>query len=940
MPPFSMPMRRISGARTVAGALLFLGGAAALARPLRVAGEAAGGDCPVGRGLTIVRAATGAEAPPPAARCIAILSIADVSDASLSDASLQIQKLSGVAGFVLTFEKLPPADDADFAIRIPFAVKRLSSEARAASSGAEIALDLTGSQPTGASPDLPATDLSPYVDALVLRPGQGGVRLADVPGRWVLAPRGDGPSAAGEILRALEREIGSSASITLVALVTREGQSLTEADWKSLERLQTYWTADVSRDPTETHAARPDGTSFDVLRYFNAKTLSPVLLLAESTDGTVSIPLSGGPFEKAEVQNLDTGARRDFALKDAATLTLDVSRGSLAAVLWPAERGGGGTRATVEVGAARGLTAEEIVARERVWDAGQREKTPSYTALMDASLRFRVADFETFDLTIEGDYFFQRGKPPDWAWRQFYVNGVKWKGRSLPRLPLLEPQKVTTLPLDIRLTEDYVYELEGETDVAGRPAYEITFTPRDERTDKPIYRGTVWIDRETFALLRRNSIQLNLKGETLSNIQDEYYRSVPSRPDVVLPLLIRGQQVFSTAGRTTAIERNVTMSQVEIDPPTLQERLAAAYASPEQMVRDTDQGLRYLIPDPARPGQRLVEEHFSRKSLFGLVGTFYNSSLDYPIPLLGAEYLNFDLWGKGKQLSLFFGGALLTLNYSDPALGGSRFDLGADVFAQAIPFAETFYRDGEKVPGETVKHLPAFFQVNVGRPLGPYLKASLGVFSSWDNYQRDSDTAPEFVVPVDTFTNGAELRLVANYLGFNATLTGDYEARADWQFWGLPGNPDYSPKNKDYWKWAASVSKDYYFSDFRKLHLSVAYLGGSDLDRFSDYTFGAFSGQPLRGYNSGNLFADSAVVMNISYGVNIENVIRFEGFYDQGLIWNKLAGFDGTYFSGAGLLASLNGPLKNSLIRGEIGVPVVSHGIHGVVVGLTLLKLF
>ena len=55
---------------------------------------------------------------------------------------------------------------------------------------------------------------------------------------------------------------------------------------------------------------------------------------------------------------------------------------------------------------------------------------------------------------------------------------------------------------------------------------------------------------------------------------------------------------------------------------------------------------------------------------------------------------------------------------------------------------------------------------------------------------------------------------------------------------------------------------------------------------------------------------------------------------------DRVSGFHNTYFSGAGLLASLNGPWSNSLIRGEIGVPVVSHGIHGVVVSVTMLKLF
>ncbi|MCP6769616.1 hypothetical protein NL529_32690, partial [Klebsiella pneumoniae] len=81
-----------------------------------------------------------------------------------------------------------------------------------------------------------------------------------------------------------------------------------------------------------------------------------------------------------------------------------------------------------EDGATRGLTAEEIIARERAWDAGQREKTRTYIAAMDSSLRFKVASLPgSLDLTIRGPYFFERGKAPDWAWQEFYLNGVKWK---------------------------------------------------------------------------------------------------------------------------------------------------------------------------------------------------------------------------------------------------------------------------------------------------------------------------------------------------------------------------------------------------------------------------------------------------------------------------------------------------------------------------------
>ena len=137
------------------------------------------------------------------------------------------------------------------------------------------------------------------------------------------------------------------------------------------------------------------------------------------------------------------------------------------------------------------------------------------------------------------------------------------------------------------------------------------------------------------------------------------------------------------------------MSDVQIDPPDFAPRLAEAYASKLQIVRDTDQGLRYLVPDKANPAERVVENGMTRRSLFGLTGVFYQRSNDYPFPLLGLQYFDFDLFGKQKQLSVFFAGVLLFANYSDPAFLGTRMDLGADLFGQAIPFVEQSYR-GER----------------------------------------------------------------------------------------------------------------------------------------------------------------------------------------------------------------------------------------------------
>jgi hypothetical protein len=925
-------------ARALAGVFIFLAQVVAIraAQRLTVAAERSDGTCPAEGPVGIVQITSKQEMPSSVARCVILFEVADLTEAGVLRDVGRLARTSGATAVVLDFTKFSQTPDAATRARLPFAIKQLASAARAASAGGRVGLDFSRGPGEPFSLDL-EEGLGAYFDAIAAFAGRTPPAFADEgKERWLFILRTPGVSAAGEIVRAVA---SAERPLAIVGIFSTPEKGVDQSDWDSLARLQKYWTADVSRDPTATSATRRTGESFPVLRFFDAKRFTPILFLPEDPEGRQTIELSGGSYAKASVENLASGAKRDFDVHGAKTLELDLSRGPLAAVLEPAKRPG--ERTAVEVEAARGLTAEEIVARERAWDAGQREKVETFIASMDASLRFRVADVnETFDLTILGPFFFHRGEPGDWVWREFYLNGVKWKGKTLPKIPILQPEKVTTLPLDIRLTEDYRYELAGTTDLGGRRAYEIAFAPKEAVGDRPAYRGKVWIDAETFGLLRRDSVQMNLKGETLSNVQTEIYRPVPGHPDAMLPLEIRGQQVFSTAGRTTAIEREVKMNEVEVNPPTFDARRREAYASEAQMIRDTERGMRYLVPDPAKPGTRIVEEKISKKSTFGLAGAFYDDALDYPIPLLGIQHFNFDLWGRGKQLSLFFGGALLTANYTDPSLGGGRFDLGADLFGVAVPFGDVAYRNGHEVAGEKIKHLPAVFQVNVGRPLGPYVKTSLGLFTRWDNYQRDKETASDFVTPVDTFTDGAELRIVGNYRGFNATAIGGYYRRRDWQPWGIPETSEYDPTQRDYLKYQLSLTKDQYFPGFRKLHLGLTYLDGQDLDRFSKYEFGAFSGAPIHGFKSGSVKTETALVGTISYGLNIEDIIRFEAVFDQAIARDKRSGYDNTYFAGAGLLGSLNGPWQNSLLRFEVGVPVVSHGIHGFVVNVILLKLF
>ena len=918
-------------ARSAAGAFLLLAAGfgfpafdtASAAERVRFALEREGGVCPAAADGVVWGLTSLADRPSdngPVSGCVLQLKLADLGDSDLQKAATRLATASSSPALILD---LPPAE----VERTVYAIKLLSSTFRGASTSGLVGLDHVE--------DIPSEELAPYVDALVRRPGEAFPEGSERR-EWLLTLP---PASASPVTTALAA-LGTAPRSTLVA-VPRGSRFVTDMDAAALARLQRYFTTDVSPDPTATSATRRDGTPVRLVRFFDAKAFTPILFFPEDPAGETRIALSGGPFSKASVENLASGVKRDFDLKGAPVLTLDLSKGALAVVLTPAARPGGETRAAVDVGATRGLTADEIIARERAWEAGQRERYQTYTALMDTSLIFRVAEFQnSIDLTIRGPFFYERGKPSDWRWDEFFLNGVRWKGRTIPKLPILEPDKVTTLPLDIRLTEEYVYELAGETEVDGRPVYAVDFRPKGEITDKPIYRGRAWIDRETFALLQRESIQMNLKGDTLSNVQTEYYRPVPSAPELSLPLEIKANQVFSTAGRTTMVTRYIKLSDVVLDPPDFETKLKEAYASDSQMVRDTDEGLRYLIRDPNAPEARVVENKLSRKSLFGLAGAFYQRSSSYPVPLLGVQYFDFDMWGKNKQLSVFFAGALLFGNYTDPSFLGSRFDLGADVFAVAFPFTEQNYVDGVEIKEESIKHLPALFQVNIGHPLGTYLKASLGLSANWDNYQRDDDTGPLFVTPVDTWTMGAELRLTWNQNGYNLAVKNGYFSRLNWEPWGNPLTSGYNPDQKDYWRFSADLRKTFHFSDFRRLAVAMTYYNGKNLDRFSQWDFGPFGPSRLYGFPGGSVRADRGGVINLSYGLNIENVIRFEVGYDQALITNEQQGYRNTYFSGAGVATSFNGPWDSTRIRAEVGYPVVNHGVQGLTLNVQFLKVF
>ena len=176
-----------------------------------------------------------------------------------------------------------------------------------------------------------------------------------------------------------------------------------------------------------------------------------------------------------------------------------------------------------EVAAERLLSVEEIIARHRVQQAAQDLRVQHYSArvLMEQHFRPTVAD-PGYDVVTENRFFSGRDGV-EWEELSFSVNGSHW-GPDRPPFPLLQAEKVLSLPLQLRFGTDYRYRLDGVERVDGFDCYAVKFDPLDGT--RSLYRGTVWIDRRTFARVRVQAVQTNLSAPVVSNEEDA---ALPSR---------------------------------------------------------------------------------------------------------------------------------------------------------------------------------------------------------------------------------------------------------------------------------------------------------------------------------------------------------------------------------------------------------------------------
>ncbi|MBI3447582.1 MAG: beta-galactosidase [Acidobacteria bacterium] len=585
-------------------------------------------------------------------------------------------------------------------------------------------------------------------------------------------------------------------------------------------------------------------------------------------------------------------------------------------------------------------TAEEIIAKMQAVQAAQDALQKSLRADARESWHFTFGTQTSVDVDFDEEFFLDPNVGAEWERKVTYVNGVRWKLKTIPELPFVNAEKVTSLPLRITLSKDYSYDYEGREVVDGRPCHVVTFKPVD--TTRNLASGRVWVDEQTSARVRIAMVQSNLAAPIISNDQKDSYAPVTGPDGFTYWVLsrIEAQQLISVAGENFVLNKRVTLSRFEINDADFDAVRREALASSNQILRDTDSGLRYTQRDA--DGTRTVKNVNVHRNLFLLGGAIENQKLKYPIPLAGVNYFDSNLAGKGLQTNLFFAGVVLFANLSDPSFLGSKVDWNVDLEALAISIEDQMFRQ-DSVSGnvserekEAITRKTQSLTGGFGFPFAKFFKVKVEGELAYDTFAQADTKCGAFITPQDTTIQTAYLRPEFHRNAWTVALNSQWSDRQSFAPWGLDRStdstcprpassathPDFFEGARNYTRYGGAITKEFYLPKSQKVRVQVEEMGGRDLDRFSKYAFGIFESS-LRGYSGSGVRFTDGTIGHLVYNFNLADIIRFEASFDQARVRDRQLGEEFRNYSGVGIGGQFVGPW-GTLIQLNVGYALAS----------------
>jgi hypothetical protein len=606
----------------------------------------------------------------------------------------------------------------------------------------------------------------------------------------------------------------------------------------------------------------------------------------------------------------------------------------------------------VTVGAARTLTVAEILARHQAAAARQAAGVRTDIARGTLTLAFDAPGFVAPITITAGTTIFRDAAGTDMQQSGIRVNGVLFTARDgVPRLPIIEPERVAAVPLTITLTDLYRYDLDGRETLDGRPCYVVSFAPR--QSGASLFRGRAWIDGRTFAMVRVSAAQTGLTGPIVASEQTDTFapdaagRWLLARSDI--------SQTYEGASVRTPIHRLLILDRHEINAPDFGARRAAAYASTDVILRDTPAGFRYLRREDGKTGNR---EAASREPAAGspppvaepgagnsepvpgsdvrrvlappvtrirtlAMGVIVDPNITTPLPFAGLSYVDFDLFRTGTQFNGFFGGSYAQAAFSAPSVGGTRWQLAGRAFAIATSYNDRAFVDGRELYDRDIRQRPAQVSVWALRPIAA--RAAVRLQYDWDynRFDRGDATNPAFVIPRNQNAHGLRAGLDLQYAGWQTSVWGSHTVRVGWRRWGIPASAEDAAPEPSFQRFGASVLRTASVSPRITTRVEGSIVGGRHLDRFSRISFGTFDNR-LHGYPSALIRYDKGAVIRTALSWTAARAVRVDGFADVAGVHDPGFGRGVRGYTGLGAAIECPAPF-GTLVAAEWG-----YGVQGV----------
>jgi hypothetical protein len=535
----------------------------------------------------------------------------------------------------------------------------------------------------------------------------------------------------------------------------------------------------------------------------------------------------------------------------------------------------------VEVTGTRQLTVGEILARYQAQQRRQDAIVKTTIGTGSTTLLFEVPDVAA-PVTITADTTIFRG--PDGTnieERGIRVNGAPIAGGSAaspPELPLIEAERISTPPLVIRLNEAYRYALAGEESVGDSRCYVVRFEPGV--AGRGLAKGRAWIDATDFTLRRLETIQRDLYGAIVSSEQvDEFGPVSVAGATVWLPIETKIFQSYEGAGFRTPIHRTLTVRHYDVNSAAFAGQLAAAFASDNVMLRETGDGLRYLVSQNGTAERSVARRgNHSVRSLIG--GVLVDPNISRPLSFAGLSYVNLDLFGRGAQLNVFFGGVFGQASWAIPAIAGTKWQAHGKLFAIGVQYSDRVFRHGREQYSESLLQQPGYVSIGVLRPLTSRVRLTADYSLAITALARTGNTPPLFGTPTDVVDHGALLALDADRGAWSVRGWWNPVRRYRWRRWGLPGTFDAA--TRDYQRYGARINRTIALRPSVSSRLEMSWMDGRDLDRFSRYGFDAFD-NPLHGYPTASIRYDRGVVARSATAWTTHR-LRIDAFADAAYV--------------------------------------------------------